>query len=69
VYVIDAHFECVQIFDPQGRLLLTFGEEGHGPGQFWLPTGIHIDDDDRIWIADSYNRRVQVFDYRPEVQP
>ena len=63
LYVIDAHFECVQIFDDAGRLLLSFGREGHGPGEFWLPTGIHIDRNNRIWIADSYNRRVQVFEY------
>jgi hypothetical protein len=67
--VIDSHFESIQIFDLQGALLLAFGEEGQGAGQFWLPTGIWIDDDDRIWVADSYNRRVQVFEYRPEVQP
>ena len=45
------------------RLLLAFGREGHGPGEFWLPAGIHIDAKDRIWVADSYNRRVQVFQY------
>jgi hypothetical protein len=28
-----------------------------------------IDSNDRIWIADSYNQRVQVLEYRPEGQP
>jgi len=69
LYVVDAHFEAVQIFRTDGTVLLSFGEEGTGPGQFWLPAGIHIDVNDRIWIADSYNRRIQVFDYRPEVEP
>ena len=23
----------------------------------------------RIWVADCYNRRVQLFGYKPEVQP
>ena len=55
------------ITDPEGRLLLVFGREGRGPGEFWLPTGIFIDGHDRIWVADSYNRRVQVFDYLPAV--
>ncbi len=45
---------------------LTEHIEGHGRGEFWLPAGIHIDSSDRIWIADSYNRRVQVFRYLPE---
>jgi DNA-binding beta-propeller fold protein YncE len=36
---------------------------GRGPGEFWLPAGIHIDAKGRVWIADSYNQRVQVFQY------
>ena len=54
------------LFQPDGTLLMTFGQEGHGPGEFWLPGGIHADPDGRIYVADSYNRRVQVFEYRPE---
>lgn len=63
VYVVDARYENVQIFDRDGRLLLFFGREGTGPGRFWLPAGICIDENARVWIADTYNRRVQVFDY------
>jgi sugar lactone lactonase YvrE len=69
LYVVDANFEAVQIFNSSGTLLMDFGEEGQGPGEFWLPAGIFIDRLDRIWIADSYTRRVQVFDYVPEKKP
>ena len=65
LYVVDAQFESIQIFDRDSRLLLTFGEEGSGPGQFWLPAGIFIDRN-RIWVTDSFNRRIQVFEYIPE---
>jgi hypothetical protein len=44
-------------------LLMAWGEEGRGPGQFYLPGGLFIDEQDRIWVADTYNRRVQVFQY------
>jgi DNA-binding beta-propeller fold protein YncE len=40
---------------------MTFGGEGTGPGQFWLPAGAHYDASGRLWIADSYNQRVQIF--------
>jgi hypothetical protein len=60
---VDSRFENVQIFDRSGSLLLFFGEEGIGPGEFWLPGGIYIDGNDRIWICDSYNGRLQVFEY------
>jgi sugar lactone lactonase YvrE len=53
----------VQVFDDQGRLLLNWGEAGSAPGQFWLPNGIAISAADQIYIADSYNRRIQVFNY------
>jgi hypothetical protein len=36
---------------------------GSGAGQFQLPTGLFIDRSDRIYVADSYNHRVQVFRY------
>ena len=39
VYVVDSQFEAVEIFNDAGNLLLDFGEEGRGPGEFWLPVG------------------------------
>jgi len=53
----------VQVFNREGQLLYYFGERGTGAGQFQLPTGLFIDHDDRIFIVDSYNRRIQVFHY------
>jgi len=53
----------VQVFDQQGRLLYHFGNQGTDKGEFQLPSGVFIDHDDRIFVVDSYNRRVQVFQY------
>ena len=69
IYVVDARFENVQIFDRQGNLLLFFGEEGTGPGEFWLPSGVFIDERDRVWVCDAYNGRVQVFQYLKQEGP
>jgi DNA-binding beta-propeller fold protein YncE len=60
VYVVDALFHAFQIFDSAGDFLLGVGARGGDPGEFWLPTGIFIDRD-VIYVADSYNSRVQVF--------
>jgi hypothetical protein len=62
---VDAAFGNFQIFDNSGErpLLLFVGQFGGNPGQFMLPAGMFIDDKDRIYVADSYNRRVQVFEY------
>ena len=48
-------------FDPAGQLLLNIGEGGDDPGEFGLPNGIAIGADNRIFVADAYNHRVQVF--------
>ena len=66
LYVVDALFDKVQIFDREGRLLLAFGAGGGGPGQFSMPAGLTIDSHDLLFVADSFNRRVQVFRYLPE---
>lgn len=60
VYVADAMFDAVQIFDADGNFLLAFGKTGAGAGDFWLPGGLFVAGD-RIYVADTYNRRVQVF--------
>jgi sugar lactone lactonase YvrE len=63
LYVVDAWWGIVQIFNRQGELLYYFGSNGTQAGEFQLPAGLFIDRDDRIYIADSFNRRVQVFHY------
>jgi sugar lactone lactonase YvrE len=65
IYVVEGFNDVVQIFEPTGRLLLAFGESGSGDGQFWLPSGLAIADD-VVYVADSANRRVQVFEYLKE---
>jgi DNA-binding beta-propeller fold protein YncE len=62
IYVVEGFHDVVQIFDDEGRLLLAFGESGSGSGQFWLPSGIAIVND-VVYVADSANRRLQVFEY------
>ncbi len=64
VYVVDALFETVQVFDREGQPLFYFGRRGTGPGQLLLPSGIYINPRNRIYVADSYNHRIQVFRYR-----
>ena len=63
VYVADAAFDNIQIFDRPGNFLLHFGGTGTQPGEFWLPGGVAIDRENHIYVADAYNRRVQIFQY------
>jgi DNA-binding beta-propeller fold protein YncE len=63
LYVVDALWGVVQVFDRKGELLYYFGAKGTHAGQFQLPAGLFIDHDDRVFVVDSFNRRVQVFQY------
>jgi DNA-binding beta-propeller fold protein YncE len=62
LYVTDGYGNArVHKFAPDGRLLLSWGEPGEGPGQFNLPHGIAVDRDGHVYVADRENSRVQVF--------
>jgi DNA-binding beta-propeller fold protein YncE len=43
LYVVDAAFENVQMFDREGQLLMYFGGPYEGPGDMWLPAKIIVD--------------------------
>jgi DNA-binding beta-propeller fold protein YncE len=62
IFVSDGYGNArVHKFSPEGKLLLSWGEPGPKPGQFRLPHNIWIDREDRIWISDRENSRVQIF--------
>ena len=61
IYVVDALFHGVQIFDYMGNYLYQFGNQGREARNFWMPSGIYIDENDKIYVADSYNSRIQIF--------
>ena len=43
--------------------LSFIGKEGHDKGEFYYPTDVKILDG-KIYVADAYNNRVQVFDFK-----
>ncbi|XP_066289158.1 tripartite motif-containing protein 3-like [Branchiostoma lanceolatum] len=40
---------------------IVFGGEGEEPGQLFVPYGVVVSPSNEIFVADTYNRRVQVF--------
>ena len=53
----------LQIFCLLFKISDYFGQKGTGDGEFQLPAGLQIDNKDRIYVVDSFNRRVQIFHY------
>jgi DNA-binding beta-propeller fold protein YncE len=52
----------VQAFSLDGRLLRSIGSRGADPGQFQFPSYVAVAPDGRVYVADTLNFRVQVFD-------
>ena len=63
IFVSDGYENrVVRKYTPDGKEILTWGEDGEGPGQFKLVHSVRIDEDDKVWICDRANNRIQIFD-------
>jgi DNA-binding beta-propeller fold protein YncE len=64
LYVSDEVEGKVRVYSQGGRLVGVFGRPGSKTGEFSRPLGLWADARDRIYVADSNNRRIQVFQFR-----
>ena len=62
-YISDGYINSrVAKYDRDGFWVASYGEPGTGPGQFNTLHSIAIDNQNRIYIADRGNARIQVMD-------
>jgi DNA-binding beta-propeller fold protein YncE len=62
IYVSDGYGNArIHRFAPDGSLLFSWGEPGDAPGQFRLPHSVWLDKQERVWVADRENNRIQIF--------
>ena len=67
IYVSDGYGNTrVHKFAPDGTLLFSWGEPGDAPGQFRLPHSAWVDKQERVWVCDRSNNRVQIFNAKGE---
>src|SRR5690606_36152225 len=63
IYIAEyGEYDRIQKFSSGGEFLVQWGSHGSEPGQFLRPQNLAIDEQDRIWVADACNHRIQVFD-------
>ena len=68
IYLADtAHTKSathnVKIFDLEGKLVGDLGRgKGGGPGEFMFPTYVTVDAQGNLYVTDTLNSRVQLFD-------
>ncbi len=68
LYVVDTGNDQVMVFDADNyKLLRKIGTGGHkhtltDPGTFSLPTHVALDGDGNVYVTDTLNDRVEIFD-------
>ena len=67
IFVADGHgFDTgnnrVVKFAKDGTFLKAWGKTGYAPGEFRQPHSIAIDLQGRVFVADRFNNRIQIFD-------
>lgn len=67
-FVVDYYNSTVLRLTENLDVVTVYGKgRGDGPGEMQNPVGIVLDDDRRVYVADAYSRRVQIF--APDGQP
>src|SRR5208283_4431430 len=68
LYVVDTQNDVVDVFDADSfKLLRKIGTPGKNhtlttPGNFSLPIGVAVDKDSNVYVTDTFNNRVEIFD-------
>ena len=73
IYVTDGKEHRFTVFSSKGELLMTIGgafSQTAGTrvaaAGFSIPQGIYVDQNDKIFVVDQMNKRIQVFQYLNE---
>lgn len=69
LYVTDAEQDLVLVYDadPPYKLIRKLGKPGTkhtstAPGEFAKPAAVAVDQDGNVYVADTWNNRIEVFD-------
>jgi len=68
LYVVDTQNDVVDVFDADSyKLIRKIGTPGKkhtltAPGTFALPMGVAVDSDGNVYVTDTFNNRVEIFD-------
>ncbi len=60
--VLDSQVQELRVFGPDGAHIATHGRKGQGPGEFVDANGLMLGPNGRLWVPDTRNGRMSVFD-------
>lgn len=58
VFVSDTGNKRIIIYDQDGNFISQIGSAGLAQGQFDEPVGLAIDNNNQLFIADTWNQRI-----------
>lgn len=61
VYVVSNYGE-IHKYTGNGSFIKKWGKQGIGKGEFMRPEAIAVDNENKVYVADTGNNRIQVFD-------
>ena len=61
IYIADTQNHRIQILNSDLAFSATFGNKGHGKGNFSYPYAVTCDSAGNVYVADSNNYRIQAF--------
>jgi len=62
MYLINQNTTEIEVINREtGRIVSSFGREGHFPGQFDQPHGIAVDSKGNVYVTENRGKRVQKF--------
>ena len=60
--VLESQAQELRVFGPDGTHVATHGRKGEGPGEFADANGLMLGARGRLWVPDTRNGRMSVFD-------
>ncbi len=60
--VLDSQVQELRVFGPDGAHVATHGGRGQGPGEFADANGLMLGPNGHLWVPDSRNGRMSIFD-------
>lgn len=69
LYIVENTEFTIKKFDQKNNILLSFGSQGSGRGQFDSAAGIFADSTGQVFIADKKNVRIQVIKITGSMKP
>src|SRR5574341_2493330 len=61
-FVMSSKDHSIAIFDRQRKFVRRVAVIGQGPGELYNPVDFALGADDKVWVADRDNNRIQIFD-------